>query len=348
LRIAVLGVKGMPYPGGIEKVMEEVCSRLVKRGYEVCIYVRKYYMKNNQSKEYRGIKLRTSWGIHSKHLDAITHSVTALTRILFSKSQIVYINSIGLSLLAFIPRLFGKRSIVQTHGLDWQREKWGKIAKLMLKLASFSAIYFPNKTMCVSLKEKKYFEDRFNKKCLFIPNGVNIEPYCEPSLIKQNFNLEAYSYILFMARLVPEKGCHYLIEAWSMIPKNIRNNKTCDDIIFTGFVTGITKQELHSNSYCFIQPSTIEGMSISILEALSYGRFVIASDIQENLDVLQGLGITFQKGNINDLAEKIIYALSNPELIIKEYDKAIEIVKKYYDWKSIVDHLEMELIELLN
>jgi len=367
MHIAVLGVKGMPYPGGIERVMEQICSRLAKRGHQIDVYVRKYYMQKNHEKEYRGMRLLKSRGIHSKHLDALTHSVTALMHILLSNVDIVYINSIGLSPLAILPRIFGKKAILQTHGLDWRREKWGKIATLFLRLTAFSSVYFPNKTLCVSLQDKRFLEQTFDRQCIFIPNGVDLKPAVKPMLISQQFALSTHSYILFMARLVPEKGCHYLIEAWKQIPETLRRGKILiiagdndhkdryyyslkseanESILFTGFVTGRLKQELLSNAYCFIQPSTIEGMSISILEALSYGRFVLASDIPENKDALQGCGMTFQTGNVSDLTDKLCTILSNPELINTECNGAIELVRRNYNWDKIVDTLEKELLEI--
>jgi glycosyltransferase involved in cell wall biosynthesis len=174
-----------------------------------------------------------------------------------------------------------------------------------------------------------------------------------------------------MSRLVPEKGCHYLLKAWEDIPANRKKGmklviagdtnfkdayyynlleyEKMNDVIFTGFVSGNIKNELHSSAYCFIQPSTIEGLPISILEALSYGLFVIASDIEENTDTLKDCGVTFQNRNADDLRLKIEEAIHmSPDIFKKESIKAKDIVEKEYNWDHVVEKIEKELSGLLS
>lgn len=369
LKIAVLGAKGIPHPGGIEVVMEEIGSRLVKKGHQVDIFVRSHYMKDKPFKSYKGIGLPLSTGIHSKNFDAITHSLTALIKILFGGYNIVYFNTIGLSTLSWIPRLFGIKSVVHTHGLDWKREKWGRFAKKLIRFSAYTAVKFPNLTLCVCLEDKRFLEGNYGKSCIYIPNGATQGIVRQPELIKQ-YRLKGRDYFLFMARLVPEKGCHFLLNAWQGLSTDEKKGmklviagdsnhrdkyyyslleyKNQQDIIFTGFVTGALKEELLSNAYCFVQPSTIEGLPLSILEALSYGLYVIASNIQENIDTLYGYGLTFQSGNVDDLREKILKVINLPaEAINKERVKAQELAKREYDWDKITDKLEVHLLELL-
>ncbi|MBI5049494.1 MAG: glycosyltransferase family 4 protein [Nitrospirae bacterium] len=369
LKIAVLGVKGIPHPGGIELVMEEIGSRLVKKGHQVDIFVRKHYMKDKPFNIYKGMGLPLSKGIHSKNLDAITHSISALIKILSGGYNVVYFNSVGLSTLSWIPRVFGMKTVVHTHGLDWKREKWGKIAKKLIRFSAYTSVEFPNLTLCVCLEDKRFLETTYGKHCFYIPNGTPYVVVRQPELITQ-YGLKGRDYFLFMSRLVPEKGCHFLLRAWQKLSSSqkkgmklviagdsnhrdqyyysLLEHKSLPDVIFTGFATGDLKEELLSNAYCFVQPSTIEGLPLSILEALAYGIYVLASDIQENKDAIQDCGATFQCGNSDDLGSKIEEIINmSPDIIEREMFKAREFAKKEYNWEQITDKVEGLLLDLV-
>lgn len=369
LKIAVLGAKGIPHPGGIENVMTEVGTRLVARGHEVDIFVRNYYMPDKEFSRYRGIGLPRSVGIHTKNLDAITHSITAVFKIITGGYNIVYFNSVGLSVLSWIPRLFGMKTVVHTHGLDWQREKWGWIAKKMIRLSAYSSVKFPDLTICVCMEDKRFLEEKYNIPCAYIPNGANHGTLRPPELIKK-YGLSEKDYVLFMARLVPEKGCHLLLQAWQTMTDNekkmkklviagdsnhrdayyfnLKKSDNLPDIIFTGFATGEIKEELMSNAFCFVQPSTLEGLPLSILEALSYGLYVIASDIIQNRDALGDCGITFHSGSPDNLAKTLKKVLMTPEEKIgAEGIKARQFAEKEYNWDGIADQIEGRLLTLL-
>ncbi|MDO8281312.1 MAG: glycosyltransferase family 4 protein [Thermodesulfovibrionia bacterium] len=369
LKIAVLGAKGIPHPGGIEHVMEEVGSRLVNKGHQFDIFVRRDYMKDQPISSYKGMGLPRSPGIHSKNLDAITHSLTALVKILFGGYEIVYFNSVGLSVLSWIPRLFGKKSVVHTHGLDWKREKWGRIAKMLIRFSAYTTARLPNLTICCGQTDKIFLEKHYGSSCQFIPNGAPPPVFRKPELIKE-YGLKGKDYVLFMSRLVHSKGCHFLLTAWQEMSleqkngmkliiagdSNFKNEYTdnlrkeyekLEDVIFTGFVTGDLREELLSNAYCFVQPSVLEGLPLSVLEALSYGLFVLTSDIQENKDAIRDCGATFKSGDVDDLKEKIkkIINMSRDE-IEKEGIRARELARNEYNWDQAADKLEKSFISL--
>lgn len=369
LKIAVLGAKGIPHPGGIENVMEELCSRLATKGHTVDIFVREHYMKDKPRTEYRGIGLPMSGGIHTKNLDAITHSLTALAKILSRQYDIVYFNSIGLSTLSWVPRLFGMKTVVHTHGLDWKREKWGRIARLLLRFSAYTTAKCPNRTICVCLEDKRFLESRYNAECVYLPNGATGGQPVTPDLITQ-YGLTGNDYLLFMSRLVPEKGCHLLIDAWQQLPDDLKKGKKLviagdsnhrdeyydgimsyrgkDDIVFTGFATGRLKEELLSNAFCFIQPSSIEGLPLSVLEALRYGLPVIVSDITENTDAVKKCGLKFKSGDAMDLLEKIReIMIMSPDDISKQREAASVLAETEYDWDRIAEKLEALLCDLL-
>lgn len=369
LTIAALGAKGIPHPGGIELVMEEIGSRLVQRGHRFDIFVRKHYMADKPIREHKGIQLPRSAGVHNKYLDAMSHSVSALAKILTDDYNVVYLNSVGLANLALIPKIARKKVVVHTHGLDWKREKWGPLAKRLLRASAWASVNLPDATFCVCREDKRFFENTYDKPCIYIPNGIPETNRRPPDRIRQ-WGLEEYGYLLFMARLVPEKGAHTLIEAWQKIPGQLKQAKKlviagdsnhkdryyqslmkytdAPDIVFTGFATGPLKEELLSSALCFIQPSTIEGMPLSILEAMGYGRMILASDIQENLDVLGGHGWSFKSGNVDDLSSKIVAFLQAPRnYLIQQGESLFAFGRKAYDWEHIVDKVETVLTSLV-
>ncbi len=352
-KIAVLGVKGLPFTGGLEIIMEEIGRRFVSLGYGFHVFVRKQYMTEKHiSKTYKGIRLRYSRGIHSKHLDAITHSFTALIKIISGRYDIIYINAIGISVLGFIPRLFGKKVIVQVHGLDFKREKWGALASLFLKFSCLTTVLFADRILCVSMEDKLYFDRRFGTNCIFTPNGVTEKEKLAPHAIREKWGLEENGYILFMARLVKEKGCHLLLEAYRGLEtekllviagdnshrepySEDLKKQASDRILFIGFVDGREKNELLSNAYCYVLPSTLEAMPLSLLEAMNLGNCIIASDLPELKAVLKDDGLLFGTGDALDLREKLSRTLNDPAFVKDQGQKMIDRVRTNHNWDRI-------------
>lgn len=351
--IAVLGAKGLPFTGGLEIIMEEIGQRLVREGFRFDVFVRRHYMSGKQDlKTWKGIGLRHSPGIHSKHLDAISHSITALWKILRDDYQIVYINAIGVSLLAFLPRALGRRVIVQVHGLDFQRAKWGRIARAVLKFSCLTTVWFADLIICVSEQDKAYFDKRFGTNCVFIPNGVTVKRRVPPRLVRSKWGLNRDDYILFMGRLVEEKGCHLLLSAYLQLetdkalvvagddPHDAPYSQSLkrhagDRIHFVGYVEGAEKDELLSNAYCYVLPSLLEGMPLSVLEAMSFGRCVIASDLPELRDVLGDHGLYCEVGSVDSLRATITYALANPDVVGRLGRQLKALTRARHDWEAI-------------
>lgn len=352
----MIGQKGIPSrAGGIEIHVEEIAKRLVYLGYEVEAYCRKGYCDwNFESSKFLGIDIKYTPYINSKHLDAITHTFTATIRALMSKCEIIHYHALGPSTLAFIPRIFGRKVVCTVHGLDWQRGKWGRLAVAFLKFGEFATARFAHKTINVSKNLTEYYKDKYNLETQYIPNGIERPDFYSPVLINEKFNLEANDYILFLARLVPEKGAHYLIDAYKGIDTTkklviaggashstdyeIELRHLSEDnknIIFTGFVRDRELAELYSNAYFYVLPSDIEGLPISLLEAMSYGNCCLVSDIPENLSVISTMGYSFQKSNVEDLREKMNILINDSEKVkmVKKY--AADYIIRKYNWDQI-------------
>ena len=364
LKVAMIGHKRIPSrEGGVEIVVEELSTRMVKKGMEVTCYNRKgkhaldKSQKVNHIKEYKGVKLKSVLTIDVKGLAAMTSSFFGAIKILFSKNNIVHFHAEGPCAMIPIIKFFSKKKIIVTiHGLDWQRAKWGGFATKYIKFGEKMAAKYADEIIVLSENVKKYFKDTYNRETNFIPNGVNKPEIKEAEIIKDKFNLAKDSYILFLGRLVPEKGIHYLIEAYNKIntdkklviaggssdtdtyfnelKEKAKDNK---NIIFTGFVQGEELEELYSNAYIYVLPSDLEGMPLSLLEAMSYKNCCLTSDIPECKTVMDDNGVTFKKSDVNDLKEKLQYLVDNVDKVNKYKSEAQEYILKKYNWDDVVD-----------
>ena len=225
MKISMIGHKRIPSrEGGVEIVVEELSTRMVAKGHEVTCYNRggKHVMdkkqKQQKMKEYMGIKLKRVWTIDKKGLAAMTSSFFGTLRILFSKADVVHYHAEGPCVWLWIIKFFSKKKIVVTiHGLDWQRAKWGGFATRYIKFGEKVAAKYAHEVIVLSENVQDYFRKIYNRNTTFIPNGVSKPLILEPKIISEKYGLKKDEYILFLGRMVPEKGIHYLIEAFNNI-----------------------------------------------------------------------------------------------------------------------------------
>ena len=362
-KIAMIGHKRIPSrEGGVEIVVDEISTRLTARGYHVDAYNRSgYHVSGKQfdekrGKVYNGIRLLTIPTFKSSSLNAIVYAFLATLRALFGKYGVIHYHAEGPCVMLGIPKLFGKRVVATIHGLDWQRAKWGNFASRVLKFGEKQAAKKADAIIVLSRNVQEYFKEQYNRETIFIPNGIDKPCLRESKEITERFGLKGNDYILFLARLVPEKGAHYLIEAYKQLKtdkklviaggsshateymeKIYRYVEEDDNIIMTGFVQGRLLEELYSNAYVFVQPSDIEGMAMTLLEAMSYGNCCLVSDIPENMEVVEDKALSFCKGDVADLKEKLQQLLEN-ENIAKTYrEESSRFICEKYNWEDVVD-----------
>lgn len=362
MRIAVIGTRGIPAKySGVEVYVEEIAPRLAANGHEVTVYCRPQYFDGNAV--YKGVKLVKLPCIRTKHFETITHSLFCTIDSLFRGYDIVHFHALGSSVFSFLPKITGAKTVVTVHGLDWQREKWGSFAKWYLRKCEISSLYFPSTTIVVSQTMQKHYERKYKRSVKYIPNGVNVQKLRDPKLIKER-GLAGDDYILFVGRLTPEKGCHCLIEAYKKLNTELKlvivggtsytdayiealKKEENKNIMFLGYIFGEELQELYSNALLFVLPSEIEGLSISLLEAMSYGNCVITSDIPENLEVIEDCGFYFQNANSGDLARVLQELISSPETIRRVGERARNLIVRKYNWDVIVSETEQIYLSLL-
>jgi len=358
MRIAYIGLRGIPAAySGVEQSVEEIGSRLVAKGHNVTVFCMSNRYKN-KLRFYKGIALKYVFTFQSKHLEMIWYAFLCTIICIFSKYDIIHFHALGPSTMAFIVKFLKKNTVVTVHGLDWKRAKWGRLARAYLLYGEKSSVEYADKTIAVSNVLKKYLERKYQKKVIYITNGVNINSPIRSKYITR-YGLTANDYLLFVGRLVPEKGCHYLIEAFKrlktdkklvIVGESAASDKYVDslrssapnNVVFTGFLAGNDLTELYSNAYMYIQPSEIEGLPISVLEAMSYGRCVLVSDIEENIEAItmrngDRCGETFKNKCPTDLKKKIEFLLEHKELLEKYGNQAISKVQKEHNWDSITD-----------
>lgn len=367
LRIAMIGHKRIPSrEGGVEIVVDELSVRLAARGHKVDAYNRyghhvsgkKYdeeYGRGDR-KYYKGIRIRIIPTFQSSKLNAIVYSFLATLRALTIPYDVLHYHAEGPCAMLWIPKLFRRRIVVTIHGLDWQRAKWGNFASFVIKFGEKMAAKYADEIIVLSRNVQQYFRDTYGRETIFIPNAVDVPKKRTAELITEKYGLRENEYILFLARIVPEKGLHYLIEAFrgtntdkklviaggnsqavDYMNKIHRMASEDDRIILTDFVQGQVLEELYSNAYAFILPSDVEGMALSLLEAMSYGCCCLVSDISENTEVVEDKALTFAHGNVKDLREKLEYMLQHPE-IVEEYKKhSSEFICRKYNWEEVLE-----------
>lgn len=360
VRIAMLGHKRIPSrEGGIEIVVDEISTRMAALGHSVTAYNRKGKHvsggKVERVKEYKGVKIKEVFTIDRKGLAAMTSSLFACIRAGFGRYDVVHIHAEGPAFFSFIPKILGKTVVVTIHGLDWDRAKWGRFASWYIKTGEKNAVKFADEIIVLSEGVKDYFWKTYKREVKFIPNGVNrpeIKEVCEI----EKFGLKKDGYVLYLGRIVPEKGEHYLIKAWIGIEtdkklviaggisdtvgygKELKDLAEGDDrIIFTGFVQGRMLDELYSNAFIYCLPSDLEGMPLSLLEAMSYGNCCVTSDIPECAEVVEDKAVTFRKSDVEDLKEKLEKLLADKEVVDKYKREAADFICEKYSWDDVVD-----------
>ncbi|MCP4536039.1 MAG: glycosyltransferase, partial [Chloroflexi bacterium] len=332
LRIAMLGSRGVPANySGIEKYVEEIGSYLAQEGACVTVYCHAKYVSKRGN--HRDMELRFVPTISTKHAETIVHTFLATLDALFQGEEIFHYQALGPTTLAWLPRLFGRKVVATVQGLDWERAKWGWLARRYLKLGEWATCHFPHITIVVSQALARHYAERHGKKTIRIPNGFEAPVRQPPHLIKE-MGLNKDNYILFVGRLSPEKQCHTLIQAFAQTQSDkhlvLAGRATYDDgyyqrllaeadglntIHFPGFVQGAALQELYSNAYLVVLPSEIEGLSISLLEALSYGNCLLVSDVPENLEAVGDVGYSFQSGDHDALVQQMQWLLDHPDQV---------------------------------
>jgi len=356
MKIAVLGMRGFPkVQGGVETHCEKLYLQLAKFGCEIKVFTRSPYV-DPKIKVYKGVDLIPINCPKRKSFEAIGHSFFGVFAAKKIDPDILHIHAIGPSLTIPLARALGMKVVMTNHGPDYERKKWGRFAKFILKLGENLGSRWANAIICISKTIADNIRRKYNKIATVIPNGVIMPEIMQSTNILKKYGLEKGKYILSVGRFVPEKGFHDLIEAFNQFPiancqlvivgradhpdryslnlekKASKNN----NIILTGFLTGKSLQELYSHAGLFVLPSYHEGLPIVLLEAMSYGLSCIASNIPANRNVELPRERFFTTGNVREIAKKIKEFVDKP-LTDEEKRNQLNVILERYNWEKIAE-----------
>ena len=366
LRIAMIGHKRIPSrEGGVEVVVEELSVRLAAMGHRVDAYNRYgHHVSGKKYDEeygwkgrrfYKGVRVYIVPTFRRSSLNAIVYSFLATLRALFGRYDVIHYHAEGPCAMLWIPKLFHRKIVVTVHGLDWQRAKWGNLASYVIKFGEKMAAKYADEVIVLSRNVQQYFADTYNRKVTYIPNGINRPQHRAAELITEKYGLTEGGYFLSLGRIVPEKGVHYLIEAFSKLStdkklviaggnshaveymEQIHHMAAQDErIIMTDFVQGRMLEELYSNAYAFVLPSDVEGMALTLLEAMSYKACCLVSDICENTEVVEDQALVFHKGDVKDLGKKLEYMLEHPDVVQEYGSRSADFICGKFNWDEVV------------
>jgi len=359
MRICFLGNRGVPAQfGGSDTVFEQLGGRLVKNGHEVVVYCRKQFNTSDE-KYYKGMERVVLPSINIRSLDTLAHSIISTIHVLINnKVDILNYHGLGNSLVLPLLILSRKKSVVLIDGPDWKRPKWNLLAKAALRMSVYFAIIFADEIITDNVPMNDWLKLKYGRNTPLIFYGADFEKI-PPGNSLLKWGLKGDDYILFVGMMVSDKGPDLILEAYSKIKsdkklvligdvhyrkeyfkylkKKYENNP---NIIFAGFQYGNAYKEFMSNAYIYVHPFRSDGTSPSLIQAMAFGKCILANDTTETKAALNDAGLTFIKDSAQSMAEKLQYLLETPKIVDAYQEKSLKIAKCIYNWDSIVIQYE--------
>lgn len=332
IRIMMLGLRGFPgVQGGVETHAEHLCPLLEEKGCDVTVLVRSPYQPREIGPAWKGVKFVPLWSPRSKGMEAIVHSFLGVLYAALHRPDVLHIQAIGPAVMTLPARLLGLKVVVTHHGPDYDRQKWGKFARFILQLGERWGMRLSNARIVISKVIADLVQTKHGRDSALIQNGVVLPQLPGTTGALDKFGLQKQRYVLLVSRLVPEKRHLDLIAAfklanlpgWKLVlvggadhpdayQREVIARAAEAGVVMTGFQSGLALQELYAHAGMFVLPSSHEGMPIAMLEALSYGLPVIASDIPANVEVGLGAEHYFPLGDHLRLAERLRHYAAQP------------------------------------
>lgn len=321
----MIGHKHVPSrEGGVEVVVGELSSRMAALGHDVTLYSRDDWadapeLAAHGPYEWRGVHVVPVPTVSARGLAALSASFFGTLRAIRQRPDVIHYHAEGPCVPLGLARLAGIRTVATIHGLDWQRAKWGRLASAYIRLGERTAARHADEVIVLSRSARRYFLEAYGRETRLIPNGFERRDPLPAREISERWGLSKGSYLLFVGRIVPEKGLRYLLEAYrgldterALVIAGAADSRAYLDEVealaagdgrvrFLGFVQGEALGELYSNALAYVLPSDVEGMPLTLLEALSYGCPCVTSDVPELAEALGDDGTTFARGDVADL-----------------------------------------------
>jgi len=371
MKIAIIGSKGIPAKaGGIERHVEELATRLAKRGFDVAAYTRPWYTGSTKA-THQGVRLIPLGSVKTKHLDAITHTFAATLHAMKEGFDVYHYHGVGPALLAWMPRVFrpNAKVVVTFHCLDRRVQKWGRIARFILKTGEWAATHFAHKTIVVSKTLAHYVHEVYDCRAAYIPNGVKVaKPAAKDIAVLDALGLEKGRYVVMVSRLIRSKNADKLVEAWQRLKRGATDLRVLGmklvivgdgdahdpyveevrgkaagskDIVMAGARYGAELHALIAHAAFGVHPSSTEGLPMAVLEKMAHGKAVLASDIPEHLEVVEGKGYTYKLDDARDLMLQLYWMMTHPRQCAATGNEARAHVAKYFSWEKIAKETAM-------
>lgn len=355
MKIIVLGLRGFPgVQGGVETHAEHLYPLMANLGCAVEVVGRSPYLTLPKDGQWQGVTLSRLWCPRHKDLEALVHTFIGVLYAAVRRPDILHLHAIGPAIMTPLARLLGLRVVVTHHGPDYDRQKWGRFPRWILRIGERLGMRYAHRRIAISEVIRQLVRKNHQRDCALIPNGVALPRLAETSTVLEKFDLNPGRYLLFVSRLVPEKRHLDLIKAFAManlpewklvlvggsdhpdeyMREVIELGRDTANVVLTGFQTGVSLQELYTHAGMFVLPSSHEGLPIVLLEALSYGLPVIASDIPANLEVGLEQDQYFPLGECAALAGMLERRARIP-LDRESREKSRTWVTERYDWTAI-------------
>lgn len=356
MKIAFIGQKGIPaQTGGVERHVEFLAKGLLVHGHELLVYSRKGYNVVSIS-DFKGVRVKEVPCIETKNLASITQNFFASLDVLFRKMDIIHYHGVGPSLLLWIPKIFAPNAkiIATLHSFDYENDKWGSFARIMLRLGEKVMFTWADDIIVLTPAMQTYAETKYGRKVHLIPNGTEVDAV-EGSETLLPLGIRPKAYIFTASRLIKLKGIQDLITAFGRIDaelqlviagdgeyeKDLRNLAQADPrVIFVGKQGGKALRQLYANSLIFVQSSEMEGLSLSLLEAMGSKCVCIVSDIPGNREALGDSGYYYPSKDVAALENKIRLVLSQPDESLQKASAAYDRAVANFDWDSVVESMD--------
>ncbi|HXZ32358.1 MAG TPA: glycosyltransferase [Terriglobales bacterium] len=358
MRIAMIGIKAIPARfGGFETAVDELSRGLVKLGHQVVVYNRTG-MSSQAGLSYKGVELAALPTVRSKNLSTICHAFLSTLHVMFRKADVVHYFTTGATLFAPLPRLMGKKVVCSVDGTDWQRAKWGRLARWYLRLSERLAVFFCHGLISDSSEVLNYYRRNYSAASSCIVYGMR-EHRSDKRDALERFGLHEREYVLFVGRLVPENNVHHLIKAFVRVRTSKKLVIVGDDpwerdyicslrstrdprVIFTGGVYGDGYTQLQQNAYLFVLPDEVGGTHPALVEAMGFGNCVLVNDTPSNLEVIADAGFSYRgsEGDEN-LGQQLQMLVDEPALVEKYRRRAWQRAQEHYRWEDVVRQHEL-------
>jgi glycosyltransferase involved in cell wall biosynthesis len=354
MRIAMIGIKGIPARfGGFETAVDEISRGLVKRGHDVIVYNRSG-MSNHPRELYEGVNLVTLATLKSKNFSTIVHAFLSTLHVLFHPVDVVHYFTTGATLFAPLVRLRGMKVVCSVDGTDWQRAKWGPLARWYLRLSERFAGLFCDSLISDSRDVERYYRQRYGIRSSCIVYGMSEHLSAGDDWLVR-LDLKPRDYFLFVGRLVPENNVHVLVQAFEGIRTHkklvivgddpwqkdyVRALKSTSDsrIVFTGGVYGDGYAQLQQNAYAFVLPDEVGGTHPALVEAMGFGNCVLVNDTPSNLEVIEDAGFSYRGAiGVSDLRQQMQMLDQSPQVVGDCREKAQSRARVHYRWDDVVE-----------